>query len=68
MAHWDDERFNTTEPPKDIMCATCKFRLPPVTVAGYVQDRSGYSMCDKFTRKPDDILWEHALCTEYEVE
>ncbi len=46
MARWDDENFATELPPGDIMCTTCKFKLKPVTVGDYTQDRSGYAMCD----------------------
>lgn len=44
MARWDDEQFHSLVPPKDIMCASCKYKAPPVTVGDYTQDRSGYSM------------------------
>ena len=68
MARWDDENFATELPPGDIMCTTCKFKLKPVTVGDYVQDRSGYAMCGKFKLKPQDVLWGKNPCKEYERE
>lgn len=68
MAHWDGEMFNSIVPPKDIMCATCKFRAQPVTVGDYTQDRSGYSMCEKYDSKPNDIVWGRKPCPLYEQE
>ncbi len=41
MAHWDDEVLLGTVLPKDIPCSTCKYKLRPVTVGNYTQDRSG---------------------------
>lgn len=66
MAKWDDEAMNMQMPPKDIQCATCKHRLRPVTVGEYTRDRSGYAMCDKYDLKPQEVLWEHGKCDEYE--
>ena len=68
MAHWDDEKINTQEPPKDIMCATCKYRLKPVTVAGTIIDRIGYGICDRYNKKPESVLWNHGECDGYEKE
>ena len=67
MSRWDEENFNTNE-PKGMMCSTCKYKLKPVTVAGYTQDRAGYSSCYQFTRKPEDILWDGAQCMFYKYE
>lgn len=68
MARWDNEQFNTQTPPSDIMCVTCKNKLKPITVAGYTQDRWGYGQCEKYTMKPQDVLWDHGLCPKYEQE
>lgn len=68
MARWDDENFNSQEPPKDTLCHTCIKRLKPVTVAGYTQDRSGYSSCDAYNPKPQDINWGRVPCPMYERE
>lgn len=68
MAHWDDENFNTITPPDDILCVTCKHKLPPITVGDFTQDRSGYAMCDRYELKPQDILWGRTPCPYYERE
>jgi hypothetical protein len=68
MAHWDDEQFSTKTPPKDIMCAKCKYRLKPVTVGTFTQDRAGYAMCDRYESKPQDILWSRIPCPLFEEE
>lgn len=68
MARWENEVFKTQTPPSTIMCTNCKYRMKPVTVAGYTQDRSGYSTCDMYTRKPEPILWDNAPCRYYEKE
>ena len=68
MAKWDEEKFNMQEPPNDIMCATCKFKLSPVIIAEYKQDRYKYNKCSKYDRKPEDILWNHGLCSKFEKE
>lgn len=68
MAHWDDEQFSTLRPPKDIFCSTCKYKAKPVTVMGKEYDRSGYGMCDKYERKPIEILFDHADCPYYDKE
>lgn len=68
MARWDDEQFHSLVPPKDIMCASCKYKAPPVTVGDYTQDRSGYSMCDKYKNKPIGILLDRKPCPQYEKE
>lgn len=68
MAHWDDENFNMKEPPKDILCATCQFRLQPVTVAGYTQERYAYSECEKYDSKPVGIIWNHEQCPYFRKE
>ncbi len=62
MAHWDDEVLRGTVPPKDIPCSTCKYKLRPVTVGNYTQDRSGYLMCDKYATKPIGIVWGRCSC------
>ena len=68
MAHWDDEKFNTQDPPKDIMCATCVYRLKPVTVQGHEIDRSRYAACDMYKAKPNDIVWGRIPCDLYKKE
>lgn len=66
MAHWDDEQFHTQEPPKDIPCATCKYRLKPVVIQGETVDRATYGICGKYERKPVDILYGHIPCALHE--
>ena len=68
MARWEKEFFKMQEPPDNILCSTCIYRLKPITVAGYVQDRSGYQQCDKYDFKPNEILWNNGGCAYYEKE
>lgn len=68
MAHWDDEHFHTQEPPADIMCKTCKYRLKPITVGDFTKERYTYSICDKYASKPVDINWGRTPCPLYEKE
>lgn len=68
MARWDDESFNTETPPDNIQCATCKFKLKPITVAGYTQERWGYNKCNKYEVKPQDVNWGREPCEFYEEE
>ena len=68
MAKWDNENFNTEVPPNDIMCATCKHKLKPIVIGDFKQERYNYGMCDKYTRKPEEILWNHGLCPLFEKE
>lgn len=68
MTHWDDEKFNSQTPPKTIACATCKYKAKTVEVAGCVVERYGYSMCDKYSHKPTDIVWGRKSCPYYEKE
>ena len=68
MAHWDNENFNTEVPPENILCRNCKFKMPPVEVAGREVDRSGYGSCKKYSVKPQEILWNGAYCPMYRKE
>lgn len=68
MARWDDEEFNTQLPPDDIQCTTCKHKMEPVEIAGETYDRSGFGMCDKYSIKPYDVLWNNGKCDRYEEE
>jgi hypothetical protein len=68
MAKWDNERFNMQEPLNNIPCTTCKFRLEPVTVGDYTQDRAKYGLCHKYDRKPQEVLWGGEMCEKYEKE
>lgn len=68
MPRWDNEVMRTVVPGPDIKCATCVYRLRPVTVGNYTADRSGYSSCDKYSNKPSKILWENADCPHYKKD
>jgi hypothetical protein len=65
---YEVEDFRTVNPPDDILCATCKYKLKPAIIMGVTYDRSTYMTCDKFTRKPHDIVWDYAMCPHYEKE
>lgn len=68
MAHWDDEQFKSQTPPKDVICATCKYRLKPVTIMGQEYDRSNYATCGKYELKPMGILLGENPCSLYQKE
>lgn len=68
MARWDDESFGITLPPKDILCASCKYRAKPVILGDSVVDRSGYAMCEKYELKPHGVLWKKESCPDYDPE
>lgn len=65
---YETENFRMVEPPDDIICRDCKFKVQPVTVLGITVERYKHMMCDKFDRKPHDIVWDHAMCPYYEKE
>lgn len=66
MVRWDDEKFNMQEPSDDIPCMTCKFKLEPLTVGDYTQDRAKYDRCEKYEYKPNGVLWHGEACDKYE--
>jgi hypothetical protein len=68
MARWDDEQFNMQTPANNIKCATCKYRLKPVTIGDYTAERYGYGNCDKYDLKPQGILWDGDPCEYYEED
>ena len=68
MARWENEIFKTQEPPDDILCTTCVYRLKPVTAAGHTQDRSKYALCEQYSMKPQDVLWGRSPCPHYKRE
>ena len=68
MARWDNENFNNIEPPKDILCYSCKYKLKPITIGGYTQERYGYASCEKFDDKPQEYLWKDVPCPYYVKE
>ncbi len=68
MARWDDEKFNMQVPADDIPCMTCRYKLEPVTVGDYTQDRAKYGKCKKYDFKPSGILWQGEACDKYEEE
>ena len=68
MARWEDEVMCTTTPGAGIKCATCKYRLKPITIGGYTADRYNYGSCEQYTTKPPEVLWENADCPHYEKD
>lgn len=68
MAHWDEENFHTEVPGENIMCATCKFKLPTIQIGSRMVDRSGYGECHKYDTKPQDVLWNGTYCPMYRKE
>ena len=68
MAKWDDESFNCNTPPKDIMCATCKYKTANITVCGETRERYTLDYCNKYKMKPHDVLWGKTPCPFYERE
>ena len=53
---YEAENFRMVEPPDDIICRDCKFKVQPVTVLGITVERYKHMMCDRFDRKPHDIV------------
>lgn len=64
MPRWDNEVPRTVVPGPDIKCATCAYRLKPVTLGDFTQDRFNYASCDMYHTKPSEILWEKADCPQ----
>ena len=62
------EIINTTEPPANIICKDCKYRLLPITIQGVMVERHIYGTCSAFQNKPSDILWHNGSCELYEKE
>ena len=68
MTHWDNENFHTEVPSTGILCTNCKFRMPDIEVDGRLINRAGYGSCNKYTLKPQDVLWNGAYCPMYRKE
>lgn len=62
------EIIKTTEPPSNIICKDCKYRLLPVTIQGVIVERHTYGTCAAFPNKPSDILWNNGICELYEKD
>jgi hypothetical protein len=66
---WENEVWSTESVPNDIVCKTCMFQMPPVTIDGVVFERYTGSICQIFEKpenKPHEILWEHGDCEYYD--
>jgi len=62
MARWEKEDWISKTPPEDIQCKGCKYAMPPAEVDGKKYERYTFAICEKYKRKPREILWEHAKC------
>jgi hypothetical protein len=68
---WESEMFHCETVPKDIVCKTCIFKMPPAIINGEEYERYTGSFCQIFEKpehKPDEILCEHADCDYYEKD
>jgi hypothetical protein len=66
---WESEMMGGLTIPKDIICKTCMFKTPPVTIDGTTHERYTRSNCQIFEEpeyKSHEILWEHGDCEYYE--
>ena len=66
---WESEMIGGLTVPKDIVCKTCMFKMPPVTIGGEAHERYTRSNCQIFEEpeyKPHEVLWEHSDCEHYE--
>jgi hypothetical protein len=66
---WESEGMNTRSVPDNIVCRTCRFKKPSVTIGGVERERYTHSACliyEPPNYKPNEILWEHAECEYYE--
>ena len=63
-----EEIIRTVQPRDDIICKTCKFKLPPVEVMGERMERHVFGACLAFEDKPDGILWKGEACELYSPE
>lgn len=63
-----DEIIRTVQPPDNIICKTCKFKLQPVIVMGEKVEHHTFGTCLVFEDKPDDVLWKGAKCDFYQPE
>jgi hypothetical protein len=54
---------------ENIVCKTCIFRKPAVTIDGVLIEKYKHSDCKKFSYpnlKPDEILWDGSPCEFYQ--
>jgi hypothetical protein len=68
---WESEMIGGLNVPKDIICETCIFQTPAVTIEGEAHERYTRSNCQIFEEpeyKPHEVLWEHADCEYYEKD
>lgn len=66
---WENEMLGGKPIPDDIVCKTCMFRLPPVTIRGETQKRHTFGNCKIYEgtdNKPPEILLDHGKCEYYE--
>ena len=63
-----DEIIRTVQPKDDIVCKTCRFKLPPVEVMGERVERHTFGVCLVFDNKPHDVLWKGMECDFYRPE
>ena len=63
-----DEIIRTVQPPDNIVCKTCKFKLQPVIVMGEKFERHTYGACLAFADKPIGIILRGEDCELYQPE
>lgn len=63
-----DEIIRTVQPPDNIVCKTCKFKLQPVVVMGEKFERHTFGTCQAFEDKPIGILLKGEKCELYQPE
>lgn len=67
MAFEKGERWGEIFPSRNIVCKDCKHRLRGNMPLSNIPCYTG-GKCDKYTHKPNAILFEGALCPRYEKE
>lgn len=63
-----EEKLSFQFPDDNIVCKVCAHKLKDAHFNNAVVKRHTFGKCEVYDVKPKEVLWEHAMCPNFEAE